>query len=815
MLTVKKGLLKGIGLAFLFSAFTSTFLLAQDVTIKGKVMDEADKSALEGVTVQVVETGKGALTDGDGAFSISTPSKPKLTLKITLTDYIEATVEVPTVAGKTEYVVDLLMKPEKSFELDPTVITDSRHAKNLSKVTTSMAVVNPAQVDLQATNEIEDVLNQTPGVDVIDGQPNIRGSSGYAYGVGSRVMVMLDGLPLLSGDASAAQFDLIPTDNIQQVEIMKGASSVLYGSSALGGVINVITADVPDSGRTSVRLRGTLYGAPANKALDWDGSKTPMTGAVNVFHAQKIGRHDLTGLVDFWKETGWKNSNRSEQARFMVMTKFRPAAIPGLSFGVNASVKYDSSSTFLFWDSYLPDDSVYAPFSTTPVNSLGGYSGANSMRDQLNMRYTLDPFVKYATDKGSVHTYRGHIQRQVFTNNTNQSNRSSVFYNDYQYNTSLLEGRLNWVSGATFIYNSAFADSLYAGGHHSINPAVYTQVDGAIKSWLSATVGGRFDYIKIDDNYTVTSPVFRAGLNFEPMKGTNIRMSWGQAFRSPSVSERFTSTFASGLIIRPNPDAEPERGYSAEIAARQGFMFGDKQKSVLGFIDVAGFMMDYNNMIEFGVNPPDTFVFPPVIEFSARNVARARIFGVEAAAMVELTYNKWSLDISGGITYIDPRNLNPTPDSAQADIFNELGTQDNPTPPGSNAFLELLGMTVQEGVVGYRRDNPYYLKYRSRWTNRATATLGYGRFSLTANYRFKSQVIAIDQFLYVAIAGAADFMRAHPNGFHLLDAIFAVDVMPGLKASINVDNAFNKEWAELPGIMGAPRNYTMQIKYTF
>jgi|GEM_PF-375551 iron complex outermembrane receptor protein len=812
---VKRGYLKVLGLAVAFCAISCQLLLAQNVTISGKVLDETDNSPFEGVTVQVIETSKGALTDSEGQFSISTPSKPSLTLKVSITDFKDAQVVVKTEAGKTNYEIVIKMQPERSFELDPTVITDSRHEKNLSKVTTSMAVVKPAAIDLQATNDVEDVLNQTPGVDVIDGQPNIRGSSGYAYGVGSRVMVMLDGLPLLSGDASAAQFDLIPTDNIQQIEIMKGASSVLYGSSALGGVINVITADVPDSGKTSVRLRGTLYGPPSNRALDWDGpNKNPMTGAVNVFHARKIGRHDVTGLVDFWKETGWKNSNESEQARFMLLTKFRPASIPGLTFGVNGSIKYDSSSTFLFWDSYLPDDSVYAPFSTTPVNSLGGYSGANSRRDQLNMRYTLDPFVKYATDKG-VHAYRGHIQRQVFRNNTNQSNRSTVFYNDYQYNTSSLDGRMNWVTGATFIYNAAFADSLYSGGHYSINPAVYTQLDGSIKSWLSATVGGRFDYIRIDNEFTVTAPVFRAGLNFEPMKGSNIRVSWGQAFRSPSVSERFTSTFANGLYIRPNPTAEPERGYSAEIAARQGFMFGSRKKSIVGFVDVAAFMMDYNNMIEFGVNPPDTFVFPPVIEFSARNVAKARIKGIEASTLIELTYNKWSLDLSGGITYIIPKNLLPTPDTAQSDIYGQLGNQDNPTPPGSTAFLELLGLTLQEGVAGYRRDNPEFLKYRSTWTNRATATLRYGRFSLTANYRYKSQVLAIDQFLYVAIAGSADFMRAHPKGFTLVDGIFAVDVGKGLNASFNVDNVFNKEWAELPGIMGAPRNYTLQLKYVF
>lgn len=813
-MNVKNGMIKGLGL-FLLALLWAPALSGQNVTIQGKVIDDADRSPMGGVKGTVTDANAGALTNEAGEFKITTVRKPQIKVLFTITDYKDTVLTVVTEPGKDTYDLEVRMT-SSSVEVTTQVITASRHAQDLNKITASMDVIAPTKVDLQASNDIEDALQMGSGVDIIDGQPNIRGSSGYAYGVGSRVMVMLDGLPLLSGDASAAQFDLIPTDNIQQIEIMKGASSVLYGSSALGGVINVITADAPDSGKTSIRLRGTIYGAPDNKALDWDGpNKNPKTGALNVFHARKIGRHDVTGLVDVWKETGWKYNTEAEQARFMVMTKFRPKAVEGLSWGINASVKYDSSRTFLFWDSYLPGDSIYPPFSNTPRNSLGAFAGENSRRNQLNMRYTLDPFISYLTPKGNIHNFRSHIQRQVFTNNTNQSNKSSVFYNDYQYTTFILDERVTWVSGATFTANFAAADSLYAGTHHSINPAVYTQFDGAINAKLNATLGGRFDYIRIDNQYTVSAPVFRAGLNYEPMKGTNIRASWGQAFRSPSVAERFTSTVSSGLVIIPNPEIKEEKGWSAELAVRQGFLAGTKKRSVLGFVDVAGFLMDYNNMIEFGATPPETLnIINLVPEFSARNVSEARITGVEATGMVQVTLNKFRFDLNGGVTYIVPKNLNPTPDSAQVDLYNTLGPQDDPNANGA-AFLELLGLFLEEGQEGYRRDNPGMLKYRSTWTNRASATVGYGRYSLTANYRYKSQVLAIDQFLYVAIPGAVDFQRAHTKGFTTVDFIFGVDLVKGMKLSLNCDNAFNQEWAILPGIMGEPRNYSAQLKYTF
>jgi outer membrane cobalamin receptor len=153
--------------------------------------------------------------------------------------------------------------------------------------------------------------------------------------------------------------------------------------------------------------------------------------------------------------------------------------------------------------------------------------------------------------------------------------------------------------------------------------------------------------------------------------------------------------------------------------------------------------------------------------------------------------------------------MNPAEDSLQVDLYNTLGPQDNPDGDGA-AIYNLFGY-----VYGALLDSPRSLKYRSKWTNRATANLAYGPVSLTANYRYKSQVLAIDQFLFVAIPGSSDFLKAHPKGFAIMDVVLGMDVMKGMKVSLNCDNVLNKEWAELPGIMGAQRNYTLQLQYVF
>jgi iron complex outermembrane receptor protein len=92
---------------------------------------------------------------------------------------------------------------------------------------------------------------------VVDNDPQIRAGSGFSFGAGSRVMMLVDDLPILSGDIGRPSWSFLPIENLEQVEVIKGASSVLYGSAALSGVINVRTA-YP---RLEPRTRATAYGS--------------------------------------------------------------------------------------------------------------------------------------------------------------------------------------------------------------------------------------------------------------------------------------------------------------------------------------------------------------------------------------------------------------------------------------------------------------------------------------------------------------------------------------------------------------------------
>jgi TonB-dependent Receptor Plug Domain/CarboxypepD_reg-like domain len=276
--------------------------------ITGKVSDGSTGEPLVGASVSVAALGKGVYSDEKGAYDLNLPAaKPPFEVQVKYNGYSTAVFTInPGDPNPTNR--DITLSPE-GFTTEDVVITATKGFQQAqADVTVSIEVMKPRFLDLQALPSVDKALSQIPGVDNQDGQINIRGSSGYAYGVGSRVMLTLDGLPLLTADAGTASLDMIPVDNINQIEVMKGASSVLYGSSALGGVINVITSDPGDKPRTAIRIRGGIFGLPANPAIDWDGSKSPWSGSVHLFHSRRIGEK-----VDFTFQSN--TSKKADTAR--------------------------------------------------------------------------------------------------------------------------------------------------------------------------------------------------------------------------------------------------------------------------------------------------------------------------------------------------------------------------------------------------------------------------------------------------------------------------------------------------------------------
>lgn len=783
--------------------------LAQQIQLQGTVRDALTQQALIGATISLLYTESGTFTKSDGSFSLYIPvSTEKITLRISLSAYQR--LDTLLSPDQLTLPLDLLLFPQE-YNADDVVITAARgYEQRQADVPVTIEVIKSEAINLQSTTDIGDALRQVPGVNILDEQINIRGSSGFAFGVGSRVMLLLNGIPLLTSDSRTAELRIIPLDNIARVEVVKGSSSVLYGSGALGGVINIITAEPGDKPRTRLRFRQGFYDQPKFRAIDWDGSSSAFETSLHLLHSRKIGNLDLTIQTDLIKDSGYRQGTDREEFRSMIMANYKPKSVPGLSLGFNANVQIDSNGVANFWSRYFPD-TVAIPVNngqdTLNQRVLGALVptlNSGGLRKRIRYRYAVSPFVRYLTPKGDLFWYRGRYFRNRSDNDSQQSSDNYLIFNDFTYQTTLLK-KINWISGLTLTHSQVDGEEVYGGqvvvGNDTLfsdgrftssSIGIYSQLDAKFGG-LTASLGLRYESFQIDTLERESKPLFRAGLNYEIARGTNVRASFGQGFRVPSIAERFVSTDGGGVVTEPNPDLLTESGFSAELGIRQGFRLGGPKGRFGGYLDLSGFWMQFDNMIEFSAVQRNFF---PVLDvrFSSVNIAEARIRGVELNYGFFGKWNKWKLDFTGGATFTEPLDLNAVDPEFQQDLSD----------------LNLIDYLDPNKV-----DQPRILKYRTRWLVRSSASLSYEAFTFTTNFRFRSFIETIDQFLFLNVPDLNTFRERYPNGDDVFDFIFTYRINEQNTISMNARNVFNEEYMTTPGTLAEQRKFILQYIVNF
>ena len=224
-------------LFFLFSC--SYTVLAQSTgKLLGVVTDSITKEALLGVQVYA-KAANGSSNYIDGQYELTLPAGTH-EVQFTYLGYATRTYSVVVESKKTT-VLNVSL-PETATLLETATVTTSKFAKSLGEATVSLSVIAPSLIENTNAVAVNEVLEKVPGVNTMGEQISIRGGAGFSQGTGSRVLVLLDDLPALQADAGLPNWGDLPTENIAQIEVLKGAASALYGSTAINGVINIRTA---------------------------------------------------------------------------------------------------------------------------------------------------------------------------------------------------------------------------------------------------------------------------------------------------------------------------------------------------------------------------------------------------------------------------------------------------------------------------------------------------------------------------------------------------------------------------------------------
>jgi len=739
-----KQLLTAFGL-FLFFSLTAS---PSEGIVRGRVIDSKSGEPIAGVYV-IYGSNLGTSTGQDGSFQFET-APGKLVITFQALGYETVTRDIVLKEGGD---ADLQIEMELSLrEIDQIVVSANKTEQKIAELSVSMDIIKTRFLADNHISDAQELINTTSGIEVMDGQASVRGGSGYSYGAGSRVMALIDGLPMISADAGNIKWQFLPLENLSQVEIIKGASSVLYGSSALNGVINFRTADATNIPSVQFYAEAGFYGKPKNRNWGWSESPTRFSSASFSF-LQKFGKTDIALSAGVFMDDGYRKLNEELLERVNLKIKHF-SKISGLTYGLNLATGQDVKRDFILWENA---DSGALKQSETTANEFHG-----TFLD-------IDPFISYKRTDRFRHDLKMRVQsstNRLPASATNNSDALSV-YTEYQAWYNLF--RFADITGG-LAENYSKVNSNFFGDHNSLNLALYAQTEIKPFQKLKAVAGFRVESFSLDGKSEKLIPIFRAGVNWQAADYTFVRASFGQGYRYPSIAEKYASTTMGSIKIIPNPDILPESGWSSEAGLRQGFSLG----SLKGDADLALFFLQNSDMIEFQFGMyPDAGGYG----FRATNVEQSRVYGTELEFNIMGSFGQAKTYFNGGYTFTYPVE------------FNVL------TNKNTDIYLK------------YRRKHSGVLTARVEWKKLE------GGINLYAKSRILN---IDEVFLTTDILeGFNAYWQAHNKGYVTLDASLGYKLNDRFTVSMMVKNITNEEYMGRPGDIQPPRNYSLRITGKF
>jgi outer membrane cobalamin receptor len=791
---------------FLLSTFIlCSFFTVFSQTIVGTILEESTGYEVIQATITLKGTVDiGTTTDFEGKYSLKLDAKDGV-LVIRYVGFEVLEIPFSFANGEKEIRIDAVLK--ESGMLDETVITASRFERKLGEETVSIDIIKPSAIGNQNLSNASEVIGKSPGVTMVDGQANIRGGSGYSYGAGSRVLLLQDGLPIYQADAGRPLWSAIPIENIGQIEIIKGAASALYGSSAMNGIINIQTAFAKSKPETYISVFSSFYDTPRDQFDEegnpqdvkwWNFDSITFSGLVDTMsiqldephpynvgvsfsHRRKMAKDDKLDFViggQFFKEQRWRYGEPDLRNRLNGNIRYR--ASERMTFGVGYTVRYSQSGNFFLWrglgaDKYLPNSLTGAPTETKALN------------------IEFNPYFNISDEKGNVHKI---LTRYLKVNNINtndQSNNSDFIYLEYQFQRQFSEIGLNFSSGVVGTYLNSRAPLFGGETLHGSNIALFVQADKKFFEKLNVSLGLRVETNILTETKTETKPVARFGLNYQFAEATFVRASIGQGYRFPSIAEKFITTkLGSDLAIRPNPELTSETGMSLEVAVKQGWKTSNS--NFKGFFDVSFFYMRYKDMMEFNVYRDTVYL----VAFQSSNVGNTFISGVETNLFATGKIKNFPTNLIIGYTFIDPK-------------------------------FQVFDLTTKNGGVA----NYNVLKYRFRHTLTASWDVDFNGFTFGTNWQYFSFMENLDKVFndeanVLGINFAqfredrrkdgreanreprsyqGDFILNLRAGWHTADNKF--------KISFLVNNVANREYSLRPALIEPPRTFSARVDVSF
>ncbi len=590
--------------------------------VHGIVINGQTAEPLPGASILIRSTPLRTTAGEDGSFEITllTPGTYVLVVAADGFRTVERTIR-PMAAEDAPIRIEL----ERLFFEIPNLTVTANRGTSPGDAATSVAVVSGDELRRRNVTGLDEALPFAQGVTFNAGEMDIRGSSGISRGVGSRVLMLLDGHRTLGGVTSAIDFGVMPILDVERIEIVKGPHSTLWGTNALGGVVNVITRPPLGGSRTVVRGYYGLFDTPGH--LDFSDERLSMRG-IQIQHSQRIGGAHTTAFVGREGSDGFRQNGAMDRWHVRAKAIFGAESVAPWEFF--ASWKLQDLEEFFTWVSPerpLEVDPDYLDDWKRDSDLIVGLTARPLVTSRLKLE--LRPQVQHVRS-------------------TNHFRDSDDFHHSTRYGTDL---QLSLYSGGrhTLTVGGEAAHTGVSSNFLEPNPSVtdlalFGQDEVEFSDRVHGSIGVRFDTHRASfvENDVAINP--KIGIVYHPSDRLSLRTSLSRGYRAPSVSEQFTATTVFGFRVVPNLELRGESAWAGEIGATASP--GDRL-----WFDAGLFWSEYSGLIEVAAAQGGVDLFT----FQFRNVSEARIRGLDTGFRVGVIPNK--LNLQTNYLFLDSKDL--------------------------------------------------------------------------------------------------------------------------------------------------------------
>ena len=543
---IKRGLIINV----LILLFTLHFSKAQGLKIKS-----SDGKPLEGAVVLFASIAghqaEARFTDNEG--EVKVPSFPyPMIRKVNLIGFVQ---HIDTVKTVSEAVAGIQMK-SANVNFDEVTVTGSYIPGYQSNSVYNIDVINSKEIEQRAANNVKDLLSQEMNVNIAN--DGVLGSSMSIQGTGGQnVKFLIDGVPVIGRQNGNIDISQLNLSNIERVEIVKGPMSVLYGSDALGGVVNLITKTSSDQ-----KLTGSLTGYYENVGhynldanVGWGFKKRSLS--------LDIGRNFFAG----WSEY---DSLRSQQWH------------PKEQYYGNFKYSGTVNGYKMILQSSIYDEKVINKGDPIITPYFAYANDQNYLTRRISNAFSTD---KRINDKSSwqmnlSYSYYRYVKNSYIKNMVDLTDQLTADPGDDDTTT------MNGFFGRT-VYNHNFSEKfvLLTGVDVNYEGAKGKKIDNSTHSMTDVAAYASLDYKPIENltlrpslrgiyNSQFNAPLVPSlNVLFKACNTLSVRASWSKGFRAPSIKEQYLYFVDISHNVRGNSDliAEKSDNYNLSLEFKKAF----------------------------------------------------------------------------------------------------------------------------------------------------------------------------------------------------------------------------------------------------